>query len=142
MADNPRSGENSSKGSRYIPERLVGPGVIEQNSYFDRAKARLHIGNITPVPNHIGVPGELTAASHDFSSIVSPSNPIGPGDLMRVLSTSTALTFTFRSGSELLPGTALVHVRADSEVLVVIPAGATGYTLSQDAFAIEFTKDN
>ena len=39
-----------AKRSEFIINKAIGPGVIDQLSYLDRAKAKLQVGNIIPVP--------------------------------------------------------------------------------------------
>ena len=78
MAVNPRGGEGASKGSRYIPERLVGPGVITQNGYIDISKSTLYTGDVVPVPVSDGptIPTATAATSTALGSAV-------PGTLLR-----------------------------------------------------------
>ena len=121
MAVNPRGGEGSSKGSRYIPERLVGPGVIEQNSYIDIAKAKLHMDSIS-VPSISSQAGGTAGATSELDLQAEP------GDLVRVVNanmqTSSSngaieVSFTgFNVGNQLV-------VLANSAVILVIPPGAT-----------------
>ena len=105
MAANPRGGEGSSKGSRYIPERLVGPGVIEQNGYVDQSKSKLRTGQVVPVPSSDGpVINTLTLAT------VTALNAAVPGTILRIIpsgianltsseSTPVATDFIFKSSA-------------------------------------------
>ena len=156
MAVNPRGGAGASKGSRWIPERLVGPGVIEQNSYFDSAKARLTLGEggLIPIPD---ASGNVLSASTDADGVIVggvhniPSN-IGPGDLMRVVTGTAAMTLSFFNSArsaDFGPGNDM-HLRVSTENYFVIPPNANQYrfnpggdsTAASNLATVEFTRDD
>ena len=156
MAVNPRGGAGASKGSRWIPERLVGPGVIEQNSYFDSAKARLTLGEggLIPIPDASGsVVTSATNADGDPTTAPHPiPTTIGPGDLMRVVTSSVAQTFSFfnsASSGDFNSGNDM-HLRVSTENYFVIPPNANQYRFNPGGAStaegvvatVEFTRDD
>ena len=48
MASNPNNDEFSGRGSRFIPDRLIGPGVIDQHTYVDKVLDSLRESNLVP----------------------------------------------------------------------------------------------
>ena len=134
MAENPRGGEGSSKGSRYIPERLVGPGVIEQNSYIDRAKAKMHI-NTVPVCNvsiNIGK-GDGNVGDTVFTTELPLNASIG--GLVRIInanipsSSNNGIIRIFFNGAQ---NTNNQTIFGQTSPIFVIPPGSTSISVVHD----------
>ena len=62
-----------TKRSEYIINKAIGPGVIDQLTYLDRAKAVLHVSGVIPVPDrHIDL-------------VIGASTFVGKGNILRLL---------------------------------------------------------
>ena len=59
-----------AKRSQFPVHKAIGPGVIDQLSYLDRAKAKLQVGNIIPVPDQVLTTGNIDGASVESGDIV------------------------------------------------------------------------
>ena len=125
-----------ARGSRYHSKRLVGPATMENLSWIDIAKARLHIGNVVPVPTiTLAATGDLSVANHNL-----PSN-IGEGDIVRVLGAAANSVISFDDGTTAIGGA--IEVIANSEIYIVIPPLATRYIIATAVIGrLEFTRDD
>ena len=147
MASNPNNDEFSGRGSRFIPDRLIGPGVIDQHTYVDKAKSRLHLREITPVPNYRILGSTLTVNTLESITtglVQNTGGPLpGPGDILRIFTGSTAGNLTFGgnadNGAVLLNGTAVMHLLPDEEYFIVIPANAINFNFTVLPIIIEYT---
>ena len=76
-----------TKRSEYIINKAIGPGVIDQLTYLDRAKAVLHISGVIPVPDrHI----DLAPDTAEF---------VGKGSVLRLLPDTVNYYITFSTTS-------------------------------------------
>ena len=134
MAVNPRGGEGSSKGSRYIPERLVGPGVIEQNSYIDRAKAKMHIDTVPVCNVSINVGAGTDPGSVNIFTTELPLSA-SVGGLVRIVnanlpsSTNNGIIRIFFNGAQ---NTNSQTIFGQSSPIFVIPPGSTSLSVVHD----------
>ena len=145
MASNPNNDEFSGRGSRFIPDRLIGPGVIDQHTYVDKAKSRLHLREITPVPNYRILGSTLTVNTLESITtglVQNTGGPLpGPGDILRIFTGSTAgnLTFGGRSRSSKRDRFYVMHLLPDEEYFIVIPANAINFNFTVLPIIIEYT---
>ena len=145
-----------ARGSRYNIERALGSATIDNNTYFDIAKARLTLGEggLIPVPTASG--SVVTSATDDSGNPTTTPHPIptniGPGDLMRVVTGTAAQTFSFFNSAmstDFSDGNDM-HLRASTENYFVIPPNANQYrfnpggnsTAESVVATVEFTRDD
>ena len=133
-----------ARGSRYrIEGQLIGPGVMDQLSWIDIAKAHLHIGQVVPFPDR--AIADVVATTDGDGDVITEE----PGDIVRIINSTAAPLYILFSPSAIsgMPTSAnednTLVIGANSEIIMVLPPANHSFVkASATGIRLEFTSDS